>query len=154
MDRIHELYNGYKNGRVNDARKSGALVQGRTHSQGGIPIFQAGGTMGQPQEIAEIEGTGQPGGDDAVVVDGGERVTSTDDTAQLDQMVDQVLQTQDPQQQQQLLMSIGAAYVAVVQKQRQQNPSATQSEDPDRDAFQAMMSGGGGQGEEEAPTLQ
>ena len=102
----------------------GGLVKGKTHTQGGIPTYkmQDGGMMPQePQQIAEVEGAGVS--EDGIAVKGGERIFSIEDTQQMEQMVQGIMGTQDPNQQMQMASELGMFVAQAILKQEQINPS-------------------------------
>jgi hypothetical protein len=99
---------------------------------GKIPMFQAGGmTPAEPMEA--------PGAPEAAEVEGGERIFSQEDTAQIVQMVQQILQTQDQQQQAEMLLQLGLFVVETVVKHMQQGTEMTETDAPQE---QAALEGG------------
>lgn len=88
----------------------GGLVQGPSHEQGGIPVVD-----GSQEPIAEIEG--------------GERIFSVEDTAQIEQMSMAIIQAsqQDPQAAQAMATELGMAVVQMVAKQEVVNPAPPQA---------------------------
>ena len=84
----------------------GGVVEGPSHEQGGVPAVdeQTG------EQVAEIEG--------------GERIFSTEDTAQLEQAAQQVLQLADQDQLQadEAAKQLGYRVTEMILKQEQVNP--------------------------------
>jgi len=120
---FREKYNDYQSGgALTKNYQGGGLVSGEgamPHSQGGVPTVDETG-----QQIAEVEG--------------GERIFSVEDTAQIEQMVQEYSQTNSPELAQQ-----GWDFVVqAIMKQEQVNPSET-GVAGDTSMQQPMMEKGG-----------
>lgn len=79
----------------------GGVPQGPSHDQGGMPIIDPA----TGEKKAEIEG--------------GERIFSVEDTQQMEQMAQAIMQAGDPEQQQQAAMQLGMFVVEAISRQEQ-----------------------------------
>jgi len=103
----------------------GGVVQGPPHSQGGVEVMDEAGAP-----VAEVEG--------------GERIFSIEDTAQIEEMAMGVVQAmqQDPQAAQQMATELGMAVVKMVAQQEVANPSQPPQGLPQGGAGETAMPGG------------
>jgi len=104
-------------------------------SGGAVPSFQEGGEMAAaPTEPGMVEEGAQ--------VQGGEQIFSVEDTQQIIQMVQQILQTQDQRQQAELLMQLGLFVVEAVMRQMQAGEQTTTTNAPPEQPPTEPMGGG------------
>lgn len=120
------------------ARKRGGIIPKysivKKFKKGGqVPFFQEGGEMTPPGAVEE-----------GAQVQGGEQIFSVEDTQQIIQMVQQIIQTQDQNQQMEMLVQLGIFVVEAVMRQMQGGEQTTTTEAPAEqpETAPAMKKGG------------
>jgi hypothetical protein len=114
-------------GQMKKSYQEGGVVEGEgalPHSEGGVPAVDETG-----QQIAEIEG--------------GERIDSVDDTATQEQMISQLMSTQDPQERDAIAMQLGYFVAEMTMKQDQAPTEMTEATESVEPPAQPIMRNGG-----------